>query len=86
MNLFATFLFDTHSIMGPVDVQPDLELFASLATYGSIDVWHFMPEYVNALGESPTVLEKFRPSKFIGAGGGTFPGLNVYISCGRGDR
>lgn len=85
MNLFATFLFDTHSIMGPVDVQPDMELFASLATHGKIDIWHFMPEYVNALGENPAVLEKFRSSKFIGAGGGEMPHCLHIARKGRGN-
>ena len=70
MNLFATFLFDTHSVMGPVDVQPDMNLLASLADHGKIDIWHFMPVYVNELGQNPIVLEKFRSSKFISAGGG----------------
>ncbi|KAF5989805.1 nonribosomal peptide synthetase MxcG [Fusarium bulbicola] len=55
MNLFATFLFDTHSVMGPVGVHPDMNMLASLADHGNIDIWHFMP---------------FRSSKFIGAGGG----------------
>jgi hypothetical protein len=72
MNLFATFLFDTHSVMGPVGVHPDMNLLASLADHGNIDIWHFMPVYVNELGQHPEVLEKFRSSKFIGAGGGTF--------------
>ncbi|KLP05862.1 hypothetical protein CEK26_012582 [Fusarium fujikuroi] len=70
MNLFATFLFDTHSVMGPVGVHPDMDLLASLADYGNIDIWHFMPVYVNELGQHPEVLDKFRSSKFIGAGGG----------------
>ncbi|KAG4268281.1 hypothetical protein FPRO04_12542 [Fusarium proliferatum] len=70
MNLFATFLFDTHSVMGPVGVHPDMDLLASLANHGNIDIWHFMPVYVNELGQHPEVLEKFRSSKFIGAGGG----------------
>ncbi|RBR13756.1 hypothetical protein FVER53590_13560 [Fusarium verticillioides] len=70
MNLFATFLFDTHSVMGPVGVHPDMNLLASLADHGNIDIWHFMPVYVNELGQRPEVLEKFRSSKFIGAGGG----------------
>ncbi|KAF5534203.1 transferase family [Fusarium napiforme] len=70
MNLFATFLFDTHSVMGPVGVHSDMNLLASLADHGNIDIWHFMPVYVNELGQHPEVLEKFRPSKFIGAGGG----------------
>ncbi|KAF4471132.1 hypothetical protein FALBO_1953 [Fusarium albosuccineum] len=70
MNLFATFLFDTHSVMGPVDVHPDMDLLASLADHGKIDIWHFMPVYVNELGQNPVVLEKFRSSKFVGAGGG----------------
>ncbi|KAF5619164.1 nonribosomal peptide synthetase [Fusarium tjaetaba] len=43
MNLFATFLFDTHSVMGPVGVHPDMNLLASLADHGNIDIWHFMP-------------------------------------------
>ncbi|RBQ78870.1 hypothetical protein FVER14953_13560 [Fusarium verticillioides] len=70
MKLFATFLFDTHSVMGPVGVHPDMNLLASLADHGNIDIWHFMPVYVNELGQRPEVLEKFRSSKFIGAGGG----------------
>lgn len=72
MNLFATFLFDTHSVMGPVGVHPDMDLLASLADHGNIDIWHFMPVYVNELGQHPEVLERFRSSKFVGAGGGTF--------------
>ncbi|CVL06949.1 related to nonribosomal peptide synthetase MxcG [Fusarium mangiferae] len=70
MNLFATFLFDTHSVMGPIGVHPDMDLLASLADHGNIDIWHFMPVYVNELGQHPEVLDKFRSSKFIGAGGG----------------
>ncbi|KAG5746391.1 hypothetical protein H9Q70_010912 [Fusarium xylarioides] len=70
MNLFATFLFETHSVIGPVGVHPDMNLLASLADHGNIDIWHFMPVYVNELGQHPDVLEKFRSSKFIGAGGG----------------
>ncbi|EXK77739.1 hypothetical protein FOQG_17575 [Fusarium oxysporum f. sp. raphani 54005] len=70
MNLFATFLFDTHSVMGPVGVRPDMNLLASLADHGNIDIWHFMPVYVNELGQHPEVLQRFKSSKFIGAGGG----------------
>ncbi|RKL01328.1 hypothetical protein BFJ68_g12417 [Fusarium oxysporum] len=70
MNLFATFLFDTHSVMGPVGVHPDMNLLASLADHGNIDIWHFMPVYVNELGQHPEVLQRFKSSKFIGAGGG----------------
>ncbi|KAF9772866.1 hypothetical protein IL306_009409 [Fusarium sp. DS 682] len=57
-------------IMGPVGVHPDMNLLASLADHGKIDIWHFMPVYVNELGQHPEVLQKFRSSKFIGAGGG----------------
>ncbi|EWY82991.1 hypothetical protein FOYG_15071 [Fusarium oxysporum NRRL 32931] len=70
MNPFATFLFDTHSVMGPVGVHPDMNLLASLADHGNIDIWHFMPVYVNELGQHPEVLQRFKSSKFIGAGGG----------------
>ncbi|KAI1874087.1 uncharacterized protein JN550_002666 [Neoarthrinium moseri] len=70
MNLLSTFFYGTHSIMGPVDVTPDMNLFESLADHGEIDVWLVLPQYVNELGQAPEILPKLRSSIVMAVAGG----------------
>lgn len=59
--------------MGPAGITPDMELIGSLADHGNVDIWFFVPKYVNELGETPRILEKLHRSKFIAVGGGESP-------------
>lgn len=71
MNIIVPVLFGMHCILGPPGVLPNISLLDSLAEHGKIDVWSIVPSLVDELGDAPDVLEKFRPSKFICASGGT---------------
>ncbi|KAL8995489.1 MAG: hypothetical protein Q9169_004783 [Polycauliona sp. 2 TL-2023] len=51
-------------------VYPNMNLVEALADHASIDIWSMVPSLVDELGETPDVLEKLRPSKFICASGG----------------
>ncbi|KAL8922381.1 MAG: hypothetical protein Q9208_005234 [Pyrenodesmia sp. 3 TL-2023] len=70
MNILLPSLFGLHCILGPAGVLPNLNLVESLADHGKIDIWSMVPSLVDELGETPDVLAKLKPSKFICASGG----------------
>ena len=70
MNILIAGLYRLHTIMGPVNVVPNMGLIDSLAEHGNIDIWSMVPSLVDELGETPSVLKKFKNSKFICASGG----------------
>lgn len=70
MNILLPSLFGLHCIMGPAGVIPNMNIIESLAEDARIDIWSMIPSLVDELGETPDVLAKFRPSKFICASGG----------------
>lgn len=63
-------LFNLHCVLGPAGVLPNINLVESLADHAKIDIWSMVPSLVDELGETPEVLPKLRPSKFICASGG----------------
>ena len=71
MDILMPSLFSLHCILGPAAVLPNISLVESLADHGKIDIWSMVPSLVDELGETPDVLAKFKPSKFICASGGT---------------
>ncbi|KAF4463402.1 transferase family [Fusarium albosuccineum] len=70
MNILLPSLFGLHCIMGPKGVIPNMNLIESLADHAEIDIWSMVPSLVDELGETPDVLIKLKPSKFICASGG----------------
>lgn len=56
--------------MGPKGVVPNMDLIESLAEHANIAIWSMVPSLVDELGETPDVLIKLKPSKFICASGG----------------
>lgn len=63
-------LFDLHCILGPPGVLPNINLVETLAENAKIDIWSMVPSLVDEVGETPEVLAKLKPSKFICASGG----------------
>lgn len=63
-------LFNLHCVLGPVGVLPNLNLVERLAVDIKIDIWSMVPSLVDELGETPEILAKLQPSKFICASGG----------------
>ena len=72
MDILLPSLLGLHCILGPSGVLPNIDLLESLADHGHIDIWSMVPSLVDELGETPEVLAKFKPSKFICASGGTY--------------
>lgn len=70
MDILLPALFALHCVLGPEKVIPNMHLMDILATHAKIDIWSMVPSLVDELGETPDVLEKFKPSKFICASGG----------------
>jgi hypothetical protein len=70
MDILMPSLFSLRCVLGPSGVLPNLGLIESLADHARIDIWSMVPSLVDELGESPDVLAKFKPSKFICASGG----------------
>ncbi|KAM3499606.1 hypothetical protein MY10362_007154 [Beauveria mimosiformis] len=70
MNVLLPALFDLHCIMGPVNVLPNVTLVEALAEQARIDIWSMVPSLTDEVGETPDVLAKLAPSKFICASGG----------------
>ena len=70
MDILMPALFNLHCVLGPVGVLPNLNLVERLAIDVKIDIWSMVPSLVDELGETPEILEKIRPSKFICASGG----------------
>ncbi|KAM0531336.1 hypothetical protein ACHAPP_008096 [Verticillium nonalfalfae] len=70
MDIMMPALFNLHCVLGPVGVLPNINLVEKLAETASIDIWSMVPSLVDELGETPEVLAKFQPSKFICASGG----------------
>lgn len=63
-------LFKLHCVSGPVGVLPNLNLVERLAVDVKSDIWSMVPSLVDELGETPEILEKLHPSKFICPSGG----------------
>lgn len=63
-------LFNLHCVLGPVGVLPNVNLVETLAEHAKIDIWSMVPSLVDEVGETPEVLAKLKPSKFICASGG----------------
>ncbi|KAL6704546.1 hypothetical protein ACN47E_008056 [Coniothyrium glycines] len=70
MDILMPSLFNLHCVLGPADVLPNMHLIGLLADHAKIDIWSMVPSLVDELGETPDVLAKFIPSKFICASGG----------------
>ena len=70
MDILMPALFNLRCILGPAGVLPNINLVESLAKHAKIDIWSMVPSLVDELGETPDVLEKLRPSRFICASGG----------------
>ncbi|KAI0164569.1 transferase family protein [Xylariaceae sp. FL1272] len=70
MDILMPALYDLHCVLGPVGAIPNINLIGNLAETAKIDIWSMVPSLVDELGETPEVLEKLRPSKFICASGG----------------
>ncbi|KAJ2970993.1 hypothetical protein NQ176_g7911 [Zarea fungicola] len=70
MNILLPALINMHCIMGPVNILPNITLVEALAEQARIDIWSMVPSLVDEVGETPDVLAKLAPSKFICASGG----------------
>ncbi|OAA72981.1 transferase family protein [Akanthomyces lecanii RCEF 1005] len=70
MNILLPALFNLHCIMGPVNILPNITLVEALAEQARIDIWSMVPSLTDEVGETPDVLAKLAPSKFICASGG----------------
>ncbi|CAG9952781.1 unnamed protein product [Clonostachys rosea f. rosea IK726] len=70
MDILMPALFQLQCVLGPANVLPNLNLIENLAENAQIDIWSMVPSLVDELGETPEVLAKFKPSKFICASGG----------------
>ncbi|KAI6779256.1 Transferase family protein [Emericellopsis cladophorae] len=51
-------------------VLPNINLVDDLAESAKIDIWSMVPSLVDEVGETPEILAKLKPSKFICASGG----------------
>lgn len=70
MNILMPAYFNLHCIMGPVNILPNITLIEALAEQARIDIWSMVPSLVDEVGETPDILAKLAPSKFICASGG----------------
>lgn len=70
MNILLPAMFNLHCIMGPVNILPNITLVEALAEQARIDIWSMVPSLCDEVGETPDVLAKLAPSKFICASGG----------------
>lgn len=70
MDILMPPLFNLHCIIGPADILPNITLIKLLAEQACIDIWSLVPSLVDEVGETPDVLAKLAPSKFICASGG----------------
>jgi len=70
MDILMPALFNLHCVLGPAGVLPNMGLVESLADHAKIDIWSMVPSLVDELGETPEVLARLEPSKFICASGG----------------
>ncbi|KAJ6097001.1 hypothetical protein N7486_007747 [Penicillium sp. IBT 16267x] len=70
MDILMPALFNLHCVLGPVGILPNLNLVERLAVDANIDIWSMVPSLVDELGETPEILAKLEPSKFICASGG----------------
>ncbi|XWW96173.1 hypothetical protein V2A60_004145 [Cordyceps javanica] len=70
MNILLPALLNLHCIMGPVNILPNITLVEALAEQARIDIWSMVPSLTDEVGETPDVLAKLAPSKFICASGG----------------
>ncbi|KAF7556944.1 hypothetical protein G7Z17_g989 [Cylindrodendrum hubeiense] len=70
MDIMMPALFNLHCVLGPTSVLPNVNLIETLAEHAGIDIWSMVPSLVDEIGETPEVLAKLKPSKFICASGG----------------
>ncbi|KAF3484455.1 uncharacterized protein GIQ15_03779 [Arthroderma uncinatum] len=70
MNILMPAFFNLHCVLGLAGALPNIRLVETLADNVKIDIWSMVPSLVNEIGETPEVLAKLRPSKFICASGG----------------
>ncbi|KAM5432753.1 putative NRPS-like protein biosynthetic cluster [Microsporum ferrugineum] len=70
MNILMPAFFGLHCVLGLAGALPNIRLVETLADNVKIDIWSMVPSLVNELGETPEVLAKLKPSKFICASGG----------------
>lgn len=70
MDILMPALFNLHCVLGPVGVLLNINLVETLAESAKIDIWSMVPSLVDEVGETPEILEKLKPSKFICASGG----------------
>ncbi|KAI0188862.1 transferase family protein [Astrocystis sublimbata] len=70
MDILIPALFELRCVLGPVNAIPNVGLIGDLADSTKIDIWSMVPSLADELGETPEILEKLRPSKFICASGG----------------
>ncbi|KAG5206092.1 Transferase family [Trichophyton interdigitale] len=70
MNILMPAFFNLHCVLGLAGALPNIRLVETLADNFKIDIWSMVPSLVNELGETPEVLAKLKPSKFICASGG----------------
>ncbi|KAK2839260.1 putative NRPS-like protein biosynthetic cluster [Arthroderma sp. PD_2] len=70
MDILMPALFNLHCVLGPAGAQPNIRLVETLADNIKIDIWSMVPSLVNEVGETPEVLAKLKPSKFICSSGG----------------
>ncbi|ETS80548.1 hypothetical protein PFICI_08077 [Pestalotiopsis fici W106-1] len=69
-NLLMNNFYETHGIIGPSSIIPNVDFIASLAEQGLVDIWNIVPSLVDEIGESFDVIDKFANSKLICASGG----------------
>ncbi|KAK7418709.1 hypothetical protein QQX98_003727 [Neonectria punicea] len=77
MDILMPALFDLHCILGPTGILPNINLVETLAESNRIDIWSMVPSLVDEVGETPDVLAKLKPSKFICASGGPVSPVSV---------
>lgn len=70
MDILMPALFNLQCVLGPAGVLPNINLVETLAENAKIDIWSMVPSLVDEVGETPEVLAKLKPSKFICASGG----------------
>ncbi|KAH9843365.1 Acetyl CoA synthetase-like [Teratosphaeria destructans] len=70
MNIIMPSLYGLRCVLGPSDVLPNLNLVDKLVTHARIDIWSMVPSLVDELADSPEILARLEPSKFICASGG----------------
>lgn len=73
MNILIRAFYGTCNVLGAPTVIPTLDVIDSMLDHGKIDVWSIIPSIVDEIGETPSVLAKFKSAKVILASGGEIP-------------